>query len=80
MGHKLSGEAAAAEAARLLDIALILLDDAARFEASVHVAQAITALSIQEVVHQPAEADSDLGLAAYKPAWGKMVDRHLIKE
>lgn len=75
MGKRLTAEEAHAESARLLGIALTLLDDAGNHLASAYVAEAIH--SITRLDAPPRALESGEDFAHYAPLWGELVDRRL---
>jgi len=75
MAQKLTKEAAEIEAARLLEIALILLDDAERFFVSGYVAHALNILTNEAVTDLPEGSDIPARFPDFKPSWGNLVDR-----
>ncbi len=68
MGQKVDTEFATAQAARLLDMALAILDDAEHFAAAAHVAQAIFLMREDE----PTTLEFPTN---FSPSWGDLIDR-----
>lgn len=68
-----SAEVAEKQAAGLLNMALIILDDAKSFLASAHVAHVLDILSKHDLGKQ---SDFPIDFASPQPTWGTLVDRH----
>ena len=80
MGQGLTGDAAATEAWRILQMALKLLDVSGNFVAAAHVAHAIDLMTsadadADDAATLPGDGLPD-NLARFVPDWGKLVDRH----
>ena len=75
MAQRMPAKAAEAEAGRLLQMALVMLDQAESHVASACVAHALDLLNSERTSSRGDDADLPDRMDRFAPSWGNLVDR-----